>query len=235
MALIVTDALKFRESENDQFRRLSLSANFNAPVPISQGGTGADNAADARANLAVPNMQTDTFPTLLPPDGSGNWIKIGKANSSYGLLPSQEGGGYGSGYNYLGASTWYWKGAYVDNYYGGWAGATIPIDKGGTGATTAAAARTNLGVPYISTIRQKITVPYTAESDGIVEINIRLDTTGRGYAIYSGSFEGFIDGYTVGQGYITGTRPVKKGSVIDAPSSQLNIRSIDYYWTSFSN
>lgn len=51
MALIVTDALKFRESENDQFRRLSLSANFNTPVPVSQGGTGADNAADAITNL----------------------------------------------------------------------------------------------------------------------------------------------------------------------------------------
>lgn len=113
-------------------------------VPITEGGTGADNAADARANLAVPNMQTDTFPTLLPPDGSDDWIKIGKANSSYGLLPSQGGGGYGSGHNYLGASTWYWDSAFVDRYYGGWAGDTIPIGKGGTGATSASAANASL-------------------------------------------------------------------------------------------
>lgn len=53
MALIVTDALKFRESENDQFRRLSLSANFNTPVPVSQGGTGATTAAQAAKNLNV--------------------------------------------------------------------------------------------------------------------------------------------------------------------------------------
>lgn len=115
-------------------------------VPLNKGGTGASNAATARANLAVPNMQTDTHPTLLKSDGSNSWIKIGKANSSYGLLPSQV-GAKGSGHNHIGTAQWYWSDAYVDNYYGSWKGDTIPVDKGGTGATSAAAARTNLGVP----------------------------------------------------------------------------------------
>ena len=52
-----------------------------------------------------------------------------------------------------------------------------------------------LDVPHISTIRSSITVPYTAESDGIVEIQIRLSAAGRGYAQYTGSFEAFLDGY----------------------------------------
>lgn len=118
------------------------------PVSVQNGGTGASSAAAARTKLAVPNMQTESYPALLPPNGSNNWIKIGKANSSYGLLPSQI-GEKGSGHNSFGTEHWYWKHAYVDNYHGGWAGDTIPVDKGGTGATTAAAARTNLGVPTL--------------------------------------------------------------------------------------
>lgn len=116
------------------------------PLSVTMGGTGASSAAAARENLAVPNMQTDTHPTLLKSDGSNSWIKIGKANSSYGLLPSQV-GAKGSGHNHIGTAQWYWSDAYVDNYYGSWKGDTIPVGKGGTGATTAAAARTNLGVP----------------------------------------------------------------------------------------
>ena len=55
--LLVTDSLKYRESTSDPFQKLSLSANFDAPVPISEGGTGADNAADARINLGVDGLQ----------------------------------------------------------------------------------------------------------------------------------------------------------------------------------
>lgn len=127
------------------------ATNVTGTVAIDHGGTGAKNAADARANLAVPNMQTENYPALLPPDGSNNWIKIGKANSSYGLLPSQA-GSKGSGHNSLGTSSWYWSNAYVDNYYGSWKGDTIPVAKGGTGATTAAAARTNLGAIAMPTV-----------------------------------------------------------------------------------
>lgn len=75
------------------------------------------NAANMRASLAVPNMVTESYPALLEPGGSNGWIKVGKANDSYGLLPSQAGGA-GSGHNYLGTSSWYWKYAYIDNIYG---------------------------------------------------------------------------------------------------------------------
>ena len=64
----------------------------------------------------TPQMTVDSYPTLQPPSGVDNWIKIGKANTSYGLLPSQ-GGGAGSGHNYIGTSSWYWKYAYIDQIF----------------------------------------------------------------------------------------------------------------------
>lgn len=66
--------------------------------------------------LSIPTMITETYPTLLPSNGTNNWIKIGTANTSYGILPSQT-GGIGSGHNYLGASTWYWSQSYIDSMY----------------------------------------------------------------------------------------------------------------------
>lgn len=59
---------------------------------------------------------TDSYPCLRP-GSSNNWIQIGTANTSYGLIPSQSGGA-GNGHNYLGTSSWYWKYAYIDEIYG---------------------------------------------------------------------------------------------------------------------
>lgn len=85
---------------------------------VATGGTGATSAAGARANLSTWALVSDSYDTLIKADGSTNgWIKIGTANTSYGLLPSQSGGA-GSGHNYLGTSSWYWKYAYVDEMYG---------------------------------------------------------------------------------------------------------------------
>ena len=89
-----------------------------SPIGIEYGGTNATTAAGARANLGTWALVMDSYPTLMPADGTTNgWIKIGKNNSSYGLLPSV-GGSAGSGHNYIGTSSWYWKYAYIDEIHG---------------------------------------------------------------------------------------------------------------------
>lgn len=104
---------------------LGAAAYIGTPVSIANGGTGKTTAADARANLATPAMTTETYPALLPTNGSNNWIKVGTSNTSYGLLPSQA-GGRTNGHNYLGTSSWYWGHAYIDYVY------TSEISIGGT-------------------------------------------------------------------------------------------------------
>ena len=79
----------------------------------------------------APQMTIDSYPTLQPPSGVDNWIKIGKANTSYGLLPSQSGGA-GSGHNYLGTSSWYWKYAYIDQIF---CSQVLKVPVGGTHST----------------------------------------------------------------------------------------------------
>lgn len=87
-------------------------------LPIANGGTGATTAASARANLGTWSLVSDSYNTLMPADGTTNgWVKIGTSNTSYGLLPSTSGGA-GSGHNYIGTSSWYWKYAYIDQIYG---------------------------------------------------------------------------------------------------------------------
>ena len=54
----------------------------------------------------------------MPADGTTNgWYKFGTSNTSYGILPSASGGA-GSGHNYIGTNSWYWKYAYIDEIYG---------------------------------------------------------------------------------------------------------------------
>lgn len=113
--LIVTGAARFLNTINGSVS--GTSSNVTGTVAIANGGTGATTAANARANLGTPYMYTDSYPTLLPANGSNNWIKIGTSNTSYGLLPSASGGA-GSGHNYIGTSSWYWKYAYIDEIHG---------------------------------------------------------------------------------------------------------------------
>lgn len=83
------------------------------PLKIGLGGTGATTAANARTNLAVPNMYMgDSYPHLKPANGTDNWIMVG-STTTYGLLPGASGSS-GSGHCYLGTSSWYWKCLYVD-------------------------------------------------------------------------------------------------------------------------
>jgi hypothetical protein len=78
--------------------------------------------------------------------------------------------------------------------------------------------------------RVGITLPFTAPYDGFLVVQLRTNTTGRVYANFPGI--AFIDGYNVADGYITGTFPVKKGTVITSPTSSSNVQASSYYWTS---
>jgi hypothetical protein len=95
----------------------TTATNVTGIVAIANGGTGASTAAGARANLGTWALVSDSYNTLMPADGTTNgWVKIGKSNTSYGILPSASGGA-GSGHNYIGTSSWYWKYAYIDDVY----------------------------------------------------------------------------------------------------------------------
>jgi hypothetical protein len=68
----------------------SITTSYAGTVPINKGGTNATTAAGARGNLGTWALISDNYNTLIASDGSTNgWIKIGTANTNYGLLPSQ--------------------------------------------------------------------------------------------------------------------------------------------------
>lgn len=97
----------------------SITTSYAGTVPINKGGTNATTVAGARGNLGTwALILNGGYNTLIASDGSTNgWIKIGTANTSYGLLPSQSGNA-GNGHNYIGSSGWYWKYAYIDEIHG---------------------------------------------------------------------------------------------------------------------
>lgn len=116
---------------NVSVKGLGNAAYIGTPVSIANGGTGKTTAADARTALSTPAMTTETYPALLPTNGSNNWIKIGTSNTSYGIIPSREGGST-SGHNYIGTSTWYWGYAYVQDIFCNKIQATSTQDASGT-------------------------------------------------------------------------------------------------------
>ena len=71
-----------------------------------------------RSAISTWALVSDSYNTFMPADGTTNgWYKFGTSNTSYGILPSASGGA-GSGHNYIGTSTWYWKYSYIDEMYG---------------------------------------------------------------------------------------------------------------------
>lgn len=106
--------VRTRNSANDN----NIQQYFS--IMMAKDGTASTyftHPAAWREGLNVPAMVTESYPALMPTSGNNNWIKIGTANDTYGLLPSQSGGA-GSGHNYIGTSSWYWKYAYIDEIYG---------------------------------------------------------------------------------------------------------------------
>ena len=100
------------DTDNVQnYFRISISADNTAEVYFN-------NPAAWRSGLSAACMVIDNgYFALMPTSGSNGWIKIGTSNIDYGLLPSQSGNA-GSGHNSLGAGSWYWKYAYIDEIYG---------------------------------------------------------------------------------------------------------------------
>lgn len=116
---------------------------------VDSGGTGAADAATARANLAVPEVRNRVVITANQ-GGIGPGIKAGEYWQFWNL---QDGDEYPAGLcpstngrQLLGHSSYRIKEAYINNFpCGTWNGNAIAVNKGGTGASDAAAARANLG------------------------------------------------------------------------------------------
>ena len=105
-------------------------------LPIANGGTNADNAATARANLGTWSLVSDSYNTFMPANGTTNgWYKFNTAadNGAHGILPSNSGGA-GNGHSYIGTSSWYWKYAYIDQIYG-YLNGSVSGDAGGNAAS----------------------------------------------------------------------------------------------------
>lgn len=84
-------------------------------VAVAYGGTGATTAAGARGNLgAMAAISANGYYGMGDPSGATNvWIRT----TSKGIIPYQSGSA-GSGHGSLGASSWYFSAAYIDNIYG---------------------------------------------------------------------------------------------------------------------
>jgi hypothetical protein len=139
VALGSTTAVTFDGSANQ------TSIPVSGTLLIANGGTSATTAAGARENLGTWALVSDSYNTLMSADGTTNgWVKIGKSNTSYGILPSTTGSA-GSGHNYIGTASWYWKYAYIDEIYG-------HLNGNATGATKTILAGSNTAFTDTATV-----------------------------------------------------------------------------------
>ena len=100
------------------------------PLKVSEGGTGSDNAAQARSNLGIISMPADPLPVA---NGGTGAITVAQACSNLGISKSALSGDYNDLTN---------KPAIPAT--------PVSIANGGTGATTVAQARANLGAAATS-------------------------------------------------------------------------------------
>lgn len=134
---------------NNGWKKVFHSGNI---IPIENGGTGAANITDARANLQVPHLDGAVI------NLGGNKRGIGLRTDEGGWWQFWNWGDSTNGYyasfaptlhnqQKLGTPSMYISEVYASNYpVGTWNGDAIAIAKGGTGATNAATARSNLGI-----------------------------------------------------------------------------------------
>ena len=178
----------------------SLSGNASTATALKTartltiGGTGksfdgSGNVSWNWAEMQVPKMTTESYPAIIPSSGSNNWIKVGLANDSYGLLPSQSGAA-GSGHNYLGTSSWYWKYLYVDSAYCGTVYASGNTNaKFTTDRCTSYAANGTVGI-HSSTNRGLYEF---TDSKWIIYLQNSNDTVHSSYAIYDAVWNDFAE------------------------------------------
>ena len=124
------------------------ASNIVGLLSLSNGGTGADNVINARANLGLGSAATNpasafqpssTMLSNLASSNGGNLTNITISNVT-GLLATN---GNGAGLTNLTAANITGTVAIASNVTG-----TIAISNGGTGATNVATARTNLGLGW---------------------------------------------------------------------------------------
>ena len=113
-----------------------------SPWAITAGGTGANTAAGARANLVVPQYTTkNSYASLNTPAGAETtWWRMGStASTASGILPCVADAT--NGWGYLGTSDNPWAVIHAKKLNGALAASgitgVIPVSSGGTGANTA--------------------------------------------------------------------------------------------------
>ena len=86
---------------------------------------GVSDPAKFRAAIGTWALIADNngHDALAKADGTYGWVKIGNPDGSLGLLPGTSGSA-GSGHNYIGTASWYWKYAYIDEIHGSLTGPT---------------------------------------------------------------------------------------------------------------
>lgn len=95
-------------------------------IYMAKDGTltyGVSDPAKFRAAIGTWALVADNngYGALTKADGTYGWVKIGNPDGSLGLLPGV-GGSAGSGHNYIGTTSWYWKYAYIDEIHGSLSG-----------------------------------------------------------------------------------------------------------------
>jgi|GEM_PF-4626122 len=153
-------------------------------IPVSQGGTGAIDAAGARSNLGVVNKAGDTMTggltaTSFSGDGS-NLTNLNAGELSSGIVPAARITGVGT----------------VTS--GVWQGTPVGVSYGGTGASDAATARSNLGA--VSKTGDTLSGVYTLSS-GSLSAPVITGTTVNATKVVGTSINGTtLTGSHVGDG-----------------------------------